>query len=354
MALSAAFEPGDEGIGQLIAEFGAVDVVLRLQSRDLDPRFEALQRRWHFKDWLVTAQQEAERAVEEGVSLIVPGSSDWPSQLDDLGLRAPVVLRVKGPLKLRPAAARSVAVVGARAATQYGIWVAEELSADLADAGWCVISGGALGIDAASHRGALAVNGFSIAVTAAGANMAVPASNHSVFARLFDVGAVVSEVPLNERPSRRRFLVRNRVIAALAPVVVVVEAALRSGALSTAREADAMGRRLCAVPGPTTSALSSGCHDLIRNGGATLVTCADDVIEEVIRRSPQPSEETQMTSVDLIERRVLDICVPRSVEVTRIAEEVNISLSAANAILHLLERKGLVTATAKGWRTVAY
>lgn len=357
LALSAAFEPGDEAIGQLVAEHTASGLVARLQAANVMTSLDRFRRRWDGHDWLSGAQREYELAGEHDVALLSPGAPGWPTQLNDLYDRAPLVLRVAGPLDLRQAVARSVAVVGARAATQYGIWVAEELCAELAVGGWCVVSGGAMGIDAASHRGALAVNGPTVAVSAAGADLAVPSTNHSLFARLFAAGAVVSEVPLGAHPSRRRFLVRNRVIAALAPVVVVVEAALRSGALSTAREGDAMGRALCAIPGPTTSALSAGCNELIRNGGAALVRTADDVIEEVLGNAlisdgsqlgaPGPGS-LQLT---LAEQQVVDLCTPRSASVQQIAAEISASVDSATATLHLLERRGLVVRTVKGWRS---
>ncbi|MFA7265473.1 MAG: DNA-processing protein DprA [Candidatus Nanopelagicales bacterium] len=351
LALSAAFEPGDESIGGLVAEFGAIELIDRLRIESSEHDLSRFGRRWQSRDWLQDAVAELDQAADQGVEIISPGTPGWPTQLDDLHERAPLVLRKKGPLNLRQAASRSVGVVGARAATQYGIWVAEEMCAQLASEGWCVISGGAMGIDAASHRGALALAGPTVAVSAAGANLAVPASNHSLFARLFTEGAVISEVPLGANPNRRRFLVRNRVIAALAPVVVVVEAALRSGALSTMREADAMGRILCAVPGPTTSALSAGCNELIRNGGAMLVRNADDVIGEVLRASDSPECFAQSTeSINLFEQRVIDLCAVRSVSVAHIAQGVGVSVDACTATLHLLERSGLVVRTVKGWR----
>lgn len=352
LALSTAFEPGDETIGQLVAEHTALGTVSRLGTPAALTRYSHLVRRWAVRDWLAEATREREQTNANGVALLWPGHSGWPTQLNDLQDRAPLVLRVKGPLDLRQAASRSVAVVGARAATQYGIWVAEELCAELAAAGWCVISGGAMGIDAASHRGALAVGGTTVAVSAAGADLAVPATNHSLFARLFAEGAVVSEVPLGARPNRRRFLVRNRVIAALCPLVVVVEAALRSGALSTAREGDAMGRILCAVPGPTTSSLSAGCNELIRNGGAALVRNADDVIGEVLERAPGAGVSSGDSSpVNLYEQHILDVCAPRSVTTDVVAAHIGVSVESAHATLHLLERRGLVMRTVKGWRT---
>lgn len=354
LALSSAFEPGDETIGGLVAEFGAVELIDRLQVQAEERGLSRFRQRWQSRNWLQDATAEFDHATDNHIEIIAPGTRDWPTQLDDLNERAPLVLRKKGPLGLRQAASRSVAVVGARAATQYGVWVAEEMCAELAGGGWCIISGGAMGIDAASHRGALALHGATIAVSAAGANLAVPATNHSLFARLFQHGAVVSEVPLGANPNRRRFLVRNRVIAALAPVVVVVEAALRSGALSTMREADAMGRTLCAVPGPTTSALSAGCNELIRSGGATLVRNADDVVAEALRLADHPvSLAERAPGINLFEQRVIDLCSPRSMPVEQIAQGVGVSIEACTATLHLLERSGLVMRTVKGWRAGA-
>ena len=355
LGLSSAFEPGNEVIGQLVEEFTAEGTVDILSANGAMPRgVAALSRRWREVDWLRTAEKELESVAARAIALVVPGTADWPTQLDDLADRAPLVLRVQGSVALRPIVSRSIAVVGARAATGYGVWAAEELCAQLAAEGWCVVSGGAMGIDAASHRGALAGRGTTIAVSAAGVDVAVPMSNDSLFTRIYGAGAVVSEVPIGSHPNRRRFLVRNRVIAALTPVTVVVEAALRSGALSTAREADAMGRRLCAFPGPTTSAMSAGCHELIRTGGAALVTGPEDVIEVALGHSNSMSDHLpgrRFVSIDLSEQLVLDACAQQSASVERIAAACELSVEAAIATLHLLERKALVRQTARGWRS---
>lgn len=356
MALSAAFEPGNEVVGQLVAELGAAGAAEFLASREHTARGQAaLARRWREENWLAAADVELELAHRRGIEVIVPGLVTWPTQLDDLQERAPLALRVQGALPVRQALARSVAVVGARAATRYGVWVAEELGTQLAVEGWCVVSGGAMGIDAASHRGSLAGSGPTIAISAAGVDIPVPSSNDSLFARLYESGAVISEVPIGQHPNRRRFLVRNRVIAALTPVTVVVEAALRSGALSTAREADAMGRSLCAFPGPTTSAMSAGCHELIARGGAALVTSAEDVIEVALgsrERIGGNSGAQRFVSVDLQEQQVLDSCANRSATPQQISRSCGISIDAATATLYLLERKGLVRQTARGWRSI--
>ena len=176
---------------------------------------------------------------------------------------------------------RSVAVVGARACTPYGEHVAAEIGAGLADRGWTVVSGGAYGIDAAAHRGALAVDAPTVAVLACGVDVAYPAAHDRLLATVRAVGVVVSELPPGARPTRRRFLDRNRVIAALARGTVVVEAAVRSGALNTAGHAEGLSRTVMAVPGPVTSATSAGCHELLRTRAAALVTDAADVLDQV-------------------------------------------------------------------------
>lgn len=215
-----------------------------------------------------------------GGTLLVPGRPGWPVRFDDLGPAAPLCLWVRGDPRLDVATSRSVAVVGARAATAYGVRVAADLGAGLADREVTVVSGGAFGIDVAAHRGALAVDGATVALLAGGVDRPSPAGNLDVLERIADAGgALVAESPPGTVPSRARFLQRNRLIAALAGATVVVEAAWRSGALSTAARAAELLRPLGAVPGPVTSMASAGCHRLLRDGAAVCVTDADDVAE---------------------------------------------------------------------------
>ena len=170
-------------------------------------------------------------------------------------------------------------MVGSRAATGYGAHVAGEIAADLAERGWVIVSGGAYGIDAAAHRGALATQGITIAVLACGVDFPYPAGHAELFADIAAHGLVISEWPPGRHPARMRFLVRNRVIAALSCGTVIVEAGERSGALNTARHAAELGQPLMAVPGPVTSAQSDGCHRIIREWGASCVTRAADIID---------------------------------------------------------------------------
>jgi DNA processing protein len=349
LGLSAAFEPGRESIGQAISEFGAVSVVQELSARrGATVGLAVMQDRWLSEDWMAAARTEREQCAERGIKISIPGQRSWPTQLDDLGDRAPLALRIMGSANLRTAAARSVAMVGARSATQYGQWVAEDMSAQLAVLGWSVISGGAFGIDAACHHGALAVGGISIAVSAGGVDRAIPASHSALFDRLYRAGVVVGEVPIGSHPNRHRFLIRNRVIAALSPAVVVVEAATRSGALSTAREALGMGRVVAAVPGPVTSSMSAGCHALIRDTDAVLVTSADEVIGLVMpadqKRSRQKGREVTFGQSRLID--AVD-AVPRELAV--LAELLDAPEQEVAADAFLLERWGWIKRVSNGW-----
>lgn len=212
---------------------------------------------------------------------LTPDVGGWPRQLDDLDDERPRRLWVSGVGDLRLLAVRSVAVVGARNATSYGLDVAARIAAGLTAAGWTVVSGAAFGIDSAAHRGALAAGGPTVAVTAGGVDRPTPRSHTALFARIAESGSVCSEADPGSVPQGFSFLRRNRLIAALTRATVVVEAAARSGALNTAVWAETLGRPVLAVPGPATSPMSVGTHRLIREGMAQLVTDTDDVLAVV-------------------------------------------------------------------------
>ncbi len=194
------------------------------------------------------------------------------------GLAASPLGSADAPVQAASSPAETLSIVGARACTGYGSYIAGALGADLASAGVIVVSGAALGIDAAAHRGALAVRGPTVAVLACGIDRAYPRAHEVLLRAIAERGAVLSELPPGAAPTRFRFLHRNRIIAALGVGTVVVEAARRSGSLVTARLAAELGRVVMAVPGPVTSEQSEGAHELIRDG-ATLVTQASQVRE---------------------------------------------------------------------------
>jgi len=294
-ALTYLAEPGDPALGALLAVCDPAEVLAAIKADTLPaasqagqagqmglPSRAALGRaldRWRVRLPKLPAEGPIVDAGRDGIRLVCPEDDEWPSALDQLGLARPYALWLRGNADLRFACSRSASVVGSRAATSYGAHVAGELSADLGERGWAVVSGGAYGIDAAAHRGALAVEGVTIVVLACGVDYPYPASHADLFAAICAQGLVVSEWPPGSRPARTRFLVRNRVIAALASGTVIVEAGERSGALNTARYAADLGKPLMAVPGPVTSAQSAGCHRILREWGATCVTRAADIIE---------------------------------------------------------------------------
>jgi DNA processing protein len=250
-----------------------------------------------------------------GGRLVCPGDDEWPESLDDLGDRRPVALWVRGAASLRDATARSVALVGSRAATPYGNQVAAELAVELGDRGWSTVSGGAYGIDAAAHRGSLAAGAPTVVVLACGVDVSYPSGNRRLFEDVAGAGLLVSEWPPGASPTRLRFLWRNRVIAALARGTVVVEMGHRSGARRTCSEATRLGRYVMAVPGPVTSAVSVGCHALLRAREAECVTCAREVLELVSRMGDDlpPEPESQAGLRDRLGReaqRVLDALDP--------------------------------------------
>lgn len=231
-----------------------------------------------------------EDAGRQGIRFLVPGDAEWPDQvgsLRDTGVLhdvggEPVGLWVRGAGDLRQVAAASVAVAGSRAATSYGLEVASDLGRDLASMGKAVISGAAYGIDQAALRGALLAGGTGIAVLSCGADRAHPAAH----AELLDTiaqrgGLVVSECPPGTSPTRARFLARNRITAALAEGTVVVEGAVRSGAMDTAHWTRNVHRPVMGMPGPVTSVASAGVHQLIRRGEASMVTNAQEVLADI-------------------------------------------------------------------------
>ncbi len=341
-------EPGDSRIGALIRERGATGALTWVRGGDGDAA--------RYRARLDVADPVADlgRVAEIGGRLVIPGDLEWPSQLDDLGEAAPWALWVRGTVDLRLSALRSVAVVGARAATAYGLHVASQLGSDLALAGWTVVSGGAFGIDAAAHTGALAARGITIAVLACGVDVAYPPRHDALFARIAADGLLVSEVPPGAAPHRGRFLVRNRLIAALTRGTVVVEAAVRSGALSTVRDADQLGRPRLGVPGPVTSAMSAGVHREVRRG-AVLVTCAEEVIEAVgdLGLDLAPEESGPVRPRDLLDplsARVLDgVPSRRPATLDSVARTAGVLPSEAAAALGLLELGGFVRVGPHGW-----
>jgi DNA processing protein len=345
---------------------------------------EAAFGRWRLRlPWLPDYADLA-AARRDGIRLVCPADPQWPGRLDELGPARPYALWLRGQADLRQACLRSVSMVGSRAATGYGAHVAGEIAADLGERGWAVVSGGAYGIDAAAHRGALVTGAVTIAVLACGVDYPYPAGHADLFATIAEHGLVISEWPPGRQPARLRFLVRNRTIAALSCGTVIVEAGERSGALNTARHAAQLGKPLMAVPGPVTSAQSAGCHRIIREWDATCVTRADHIIEMLSplgtpetlpaigtgtatgtgtaigtgaappSRSPEPATADAAPSRDELDTdsaRVLDALPARGAAGTStIAAEAGVDLDTVLRCLGMLAGSGFIERCDRGWR----
>ncbi len=233
--------------------------------------------------------------------------------------------------------------------------MASEIAADLAGHGMCVVSGAAFGIDQAAHRGALAAKGLTVAVLACGVDRAYPSAHRNLLDYIADTGLVVSELPPGCSPTRVRFLSRNRVIAALGRGSVVVEAAVRSGALNTANWTTRLNRVLMGVPGPVTSAPSQGVHELIRSRGATLVTRGEDVLELLspsgcfLSEAPQAPVLVTDRLADR-DRQILDaVPVSRPAGCDSIARTAGVAERDVRAAMVRLHGHGLVEETTDGW-----
>lgn len=356
--LSRVVEPGD------LAALKAFEGLEALEIWEMLRRKAPRTQRWATRLAEVEPERDLERAAAVGARFVIPGDDEWPEQVEvlaeagQLTRRAgvPFGLWVRGPANLRQVLTRSVAIVGARACSSYGEHVAAELAAGLAGNGVTVVSGGAYGIDAAAHRGALAGSGVTVAVLACGVDVSYPKSNSALFSRIVADGLVVSELPPGCSPTKLRFLARNRLIAATTLGTVVVEAGVRSGALNSAGWAEQCGRAVLAVPGPITSRMSHGSHLLVRERDAVLVTNVPDIIEAIsplgtgLTPHPQaPAKPTDHLDHDL--RRTLD-AVPllRPAPATRIATTAGLSLEATRQSLATLADLSLVQHEQSGWR----
>ncbi len=300
---------------------------------------------------------DLEAAARCGARLVSPGDEEWPTSLDDLAWvgRASFGLWVCGPLSLAEATATSVAIVGTRTATDYGASVAGDMAYELAERGWSVVSGLAYGIDAAAHRGVLSAGGTTVGVLACGIDVPYPGGNRPLYDRLISEGLVVSEHPPGSSPQRYRFLVRNRIIAALSLGTVVVEMAFRSGARSTAAHAAAINRHVMCVPGPISSAMSGGCHRLLRERPETvLVTSAAEVVEQcghmgdLAERESGPARTRDLLG-PMVARVFEGVPVQKHATVSGIATATGVSLSVAAAALAALASAGLVECMGDRW-----
>jgi len=379
-ALSRLMEPQDAAGLALVRTAGATDALLIATGQvsagpDLEREITALLadtaaagswaglaaalKRWQPRIPDLAPERDLATMARLGGRLIIPGDELWPAQVADLGIQEPICLWWRGEEQPLPALDTSIAIVGSRDSTSYGAAVTGDLAYSLAQRGFTVVSGGAYGIDAHAHRAALAGSSTAVptvAVMAGGVDRFYPSGNEDLLRAVANQGAVLAEVPPGSAPTRYRFLQRNRLIAALSAVTVVVEARWRSGALNTAHHAETLGRAVGAVPGSVHSANSAGCHRLLRDGGAVCVTDAAEVVELASpsgtalpgQRTTEAAVQDGLTLEDLILLDALPLRSTTSVE--KLSTVAGLGQDSVRAGLGRLGLLGLAVSERGGWK----
>jgi DNA processing protein len=374
--LTRAVEPGRGAVFDLVSDVGPVEAARVLRAGGGPGTVTALAEARRRQDRSAADLAEAQRL---GARLVTPEDREWPDEAlramqvaydreraqrrragtsrDPVELTPPLALWALGAPRLDQAFARAVAVVGSRSASPYGLTVASSFGHGLVRQGWAVVSGGAFGIDAAAHRGALAGGGLTVAIVAGGLREPYPRAHESLFRRIGRDGLLVTEFPPDATPQRHRFLVRNRLVAGLTAGTVVVEAGLRSGALATARQGLRMGRVVLGVPGPVTSHESAGVHALLRaDPEVGLVTRAAEVVEAVGAVGTDLTERPQAPvdprdRLEPLARQVLDgLPTVGTASPDRIAVACGVPPLDVLRCLPGLELTGFVEATPAGWQ----
>ncbi|GAA3847036.1 DNA-processing protein DprA [Brevibacterium ammoniilyticum] len=312
VVLSMVAEPADANVGRLLRREGGMETLRLLDADGPMPGIRAeeaaiLQHRTRVVSSGVDFDAVLRRALDGAHEPLMPGDAHWPASVDGLGDRAPYVLWAKGATSfLAVSAVDRVTITGSRASTSYGDHVAAELAHDAAMDEQIVVSGGAYGIDGAAHRAVLTDAGHTIAVLASGPDRLYPAGHRDLLEQVADRGLVVSELPPGSAPTRHRFIARGRLLAAMSSATVIVEAGARSGALNVAREAQALGRSVGAVPGPVTSAASTGPLLLLQEGTAALVSNSRDVTALMNEHPSTPVRDRGMQSGHTLDGPELD------------------------------------------------
>jgi DNA processing protein len=368
MVLSSMIEPGDADLDDLVTEAGPLEAVDRIWAGDVPDRLRRLT-----APSVAAIRNPADRAAQIeaataacGARVLIPDDPEWPQQLHDLReigdddephLRPPRCLWIRGRLDLATLTERAVGIVGSRAASEYGRHLADDLASDLAEAGWTVVSGAALGIDRAAHLGSLARGGPTVAVMPSGLGDPYPKANRNMLDLIADNGALVSEWPPDTTVMRYRFLIRNRLLAALTAGVIVVEAGQRSGARNTARYTAELGRLLMFTPGPVTSSMSAGVHQLAREPlGARLVTSAREVIEDLCMpavkvAAPEAHRPRTFDELTEVEQRLME-ALPQGylVETERLAAAAGVPTETVRQQLDRLRQDDFVDHVDGRWR----
>lgn len=300
--------------------------------------------------------QELEYTEQIRASFITRGEVGWPRQLNVLGPDEPWVLWSLGSADFRLLALQSLAIVGTRACTPYGQQVAFNWAAEIADRGVTIVSGGAVGVDIAAHKGALSVGSPTLCVLAGGVQARYPASNEHIFHQIMDNGVIISESPPKESPRRQRFLTRNRIIASLTQATLIVEASRRSGTASTASWAELIHRPIFGVPGSVYSSASEGIHAMMSEGRAMLVHSPTDVLQLINIGNVHTPSSKAVTDWRSLTQPELDVweSLPKKGQALAadVAARCGLSFPEVTALLTELNLKNMASFDGFFWRRV--
>lgn len=370
-------EPGDRLLSMCVDVVGAEQVLACVHGRVSESRvvhalhdagaevgsddFATAVERWSARVKMLDAARDLRVMQKLGCRLVVRDAPEWAPALNDLGDERPLGLWVRGPGTVRDMAGRGIALVGARAPSDYGVSVARSLGFELARDGYAVVSGGAYGIDSAAHEGAMRGTDApaTVAFMAGGVDSLYPKGNIDLLRAVADTGLVASECPPGATAMRHRFLARNRLIAALARATVVVQAGFRSGAINTAHRAAELGRSVGAVPGRVTDPESSGCHRLLRDGAAVVVTSTEEVKElvgglDAVRESGSYASQAELKITDDLDERELRVfaALPtvRGAGLDSVAHKAGLTVAETQSVVGALMMKGRATRDSHGWK----
>jgi DNA processing protein len=372
---------GPKKLQLLLKEFGTAKAsweassedLVRVLGKALTPQLIAFRKQF-------SIQEYEQKLKKQNVWYLTLEDEGYPALLKQIK-KPPFIFFGKGnkeilkqvqddPLMTLPAGrqgsgqVRTIAIVGTRKITQYGKQVTESLTSDLVANGFYIVSGLALGVDAAAHRVCVENGGNTIAVLGCGVDCCSPEENSYLYDRILETGgAIISEYPLGKSPTKGSFPSRNRIIAGLSQGVVVTEGAADSGALYTAEEAFALGRPVFAVPGPITSSLSKGPHSLIGKGGK-LISGAEEIVAELglkikdSRKGGDPTSprlrqgfvrQARLRGASKDEQRIIDLLQNESMHFDELVKRTKISSSKLGSILSMMEMKGIIKSLDSGF-----
>jgi DNA processing protein len=351
----ALVEPGDRIAGSLRIELGSSVALQKFLDNDTSStnhlsteELAVAYERWRPRYYVGMAEAIIARAKGLDIQVLLPSDSDWPTRLNDLSTFSPALLWYRGHLDSFSKLERTLGIVGSRVVSGYGQKITAQVAALAVNEGATVVSGGALGVDAVAHRASLSQSGTTVAVMAGSLDNLYPAGNWQLFDEIGSRGLLISEMVPGSKPTRWRFLQRNRLIAALSEAVVVTEAGWRSGSINTVNHANELGRQVFAIPGPITSPTSAGCNRIIREQLAEILIDVDDLPVAIGWRGARAENLDILGS---LEKRLLDFMDKRGLDLYTLAQQSGLSIKEAKIALGGLQLAGLVEQQdAKSWK----